>query len=316
MTHDRFGPSFLALALAASLGAGGAYAQTTLDGEQPAVEPATELGVPTENVPASPATPEQLVEEGSPSTVPVEVEREPSAVTNADEAPGGDAGTAQALADDGATDDADADEANAADATETETAETETAAVDPAQCEDQLAALEGEFGTYQSEAEKLLAELAVEAPLILQMADGSVVDMRAEDDIKTGPVENWFGDPPVRSTVRAGLEGARGAFDSGDAQACLDSLADVRAAIEAWETAGASPEAMGEDAGGDGGSENAVSATAADDVGQSDESAPATETASGAAATSADAAPTDGAEQAPASEGVQFETVPVAPAAQ
>ena len=323
MTHDRFGPPLFALALAIGLGTGGALAQTQLDGAEPAVEPATDMGVPTTDIPADPATPEQNAQEGSPATIPVEVDREPSAVTEATEEGGGDAGTAQALADDTAEGDVDADEANQQEA---DAATAEDGAVQPGEpasnlsCQDELAALENEFGTLREQTQAALAELADVAPLVLRMSDGSVVDMRAEDDIKTGPVENWFGDPPVRDTVRGGLDSARGAFDSGDETACLDSIASVRAAIEEWQPASAATDAAVEAEA----TEDVTEAAASEQPTQPTDAPAAGDTAANGSDTSAAETNADTQAAAPSSGGsatdtggsentVQFESVPVEP---
>ena len=319
----RIGTSLIALTLAGGLGA--AHAQTQMSDEQPPADAATELGVQDTTVPADAATPEQQVESSEPQ---IEVEREPSAVADGDEAGSSDAGTAQELADDSAPDDEDADEANTAEAaTDGETEEPAVASAETQEsCQEALEELEGQFGTFKSEADTALAELANVHPLVLAMADGSIVDMRAEDDIKTGPVENWFGDPPVRDTVRGGLDNARSAFDGGDETTCLDTITDVRNAIEEFQTASAATEAAAE-------------AEGTEDVGEADEAAPSDDApaddnanaseASSDAATSSDQ-PTSDAPSAPdassasggdattgpaSGEGaVQFETVPVTPA--
>ena len=252
MKQFRIGTSLLTIAFA--LGLHAANAQTQLDGEQPATEPATELGVPTDDVPAEPGSAEPIATDATqPPTTDV---TEPSEATAENEGGSSDAGTAQALADDNAPDTAQEDEANTAEAqgegeAELDTEENadaagggETGEID---CEQELAGLEDQFGQFREEAQAALKEMAAEAPLILLMADGSVVDMRAEDDITTGPVENWFGDPPVRKAVRSGLDSARSAFDSGDREACLEALREARGAIDGFQTVSAETDAEGEE---------------------------------------------------------------------
>ena len=172
----------------------------------------------------------------------------PSEVTPATEAPGGDAGTAQALADDDAPTDADADAAAGENEVAAETVEGAApgdgaaAGLAEQECSAILAMVEERYSMRRSEATAALEGIADEAPLVLRMKGGDIVDLRPQD-VEAGPTENWFGDPPRRQQVDDAITSLRGFNESGDQGACAEAGQAITALIDRWDGG-----EMGEDA--------------------------------------------------------------------
>lgn len=143
-----------------------------------------------------------------------------------------DSGTAQALADDNAPRDVDADPGSAPQPEMEAGAGNESQA---ARCVDMLAGIEGRFNERRDAAQQALTVLAAAAPLVLQMRDGSVVDLRPADVRDAGPTENWFGDPPRRDRVSGGIETLRGLNDAGSEEDCIREARALTLELDQWE---------------------------------------------------------------------------------
>ena len=105
--------------------------------------------------------------------------------------------------------------------------------MDAEQCTALLASLEEGYGARETEYGAALKEAAGSNPLILNMKDGSTVDLRGED-VSAGPTENWFGDPPRRKQVGDALTAMRSFNDSGDAAGCLEAARGITALLREW----------------------------------------------------------------------------------
>jgi len=68
-------------------------------------------------------------------------------------------------------------------------------------------------------------------PLVLEMADGGLVDMRGEE-MDAKPTERWFvTDKDAVESIRSGIENARQAYSQGDTAKCESVRDDLQARV-------------------------------------------------------------------------------------
>ena len=100
-------------------------------------------------------------------------------------------------------------------------------------CQDLVERLEAAYTQREGEYGTALKEAAPADPLILNMKDGSTVDLRGED-VSAGPTENWFGDPPRRKQVGDALTAMRSFNDASDETACREAAAGLSTLLREW----------------------------------------------------------------------------------
>ena len=100
-------------------------------------------------------------------------------------------------------------------------------------CQDLVERLEAAYNQREGEYGTALKDAAPADPLILNMKDGSTVDLRGED-VSAGPTENWFGDPPRRKQVGDALTAMRSFNDASDESACRKAAAGLSALLREW----------------------------------------------------------------------------------
>ncbi|WP_118132427.1 hypothetical protein [Oceanicella sp. SM1341] len=96
------------------------------------------------------------------------------------------------------------------------------------------AACSDEVGALRQEVFRLeQAALRDQEPnnLIVQMSDGSLRDLRGEEEVSQ-PLESWFDDAGERESFMVGLRGAEQALVDGDEDSCQEAYNKLRTLYE------------------------------------------------------------------------------------
>jgi hypothetical protein len=102
------------------------------------------------------------------------------------------------------------------------------------ECAAEFAAIEKQITGAALQAEYRGRETA--HPMVLQLADGEVVDLTGMIIIAT-PYESWLGDRPVVDKVGGFLAAAKPLIEAGSEEECMAQLEQARAEIQAFEDA-------------------------------------------------------------------------------